>query len=299
MISIIIPVFNGEAYIEKNLNSLINQSNPNFEVVYINDGSTDNTQELLTDIVKTDSRFKCITIPNSGPLKARQQGLQHCKFDYITFVDIDDLINVEFIDYFLQKINSITADIYCTGFNRITEGKSFLHNNLLPGIFDNKKFVEMLCKRGGWELWGKVYKKTLFENIKYQDDIKIGEDALILFQVASRATIICVLNNHMYSYVHNTQSASNIKDYSKCRDGLKAALIIKKYLLKSLNIELSIVDAMVLLFFCNSLTRGFIKKNDSLFNQVLDSFNLNALRLIPFKKRLYIIFAITYIKVWN
>ena len=92
-VSIIIPVYNSERYIAYIIEDLLNQSYENFEIIVINDGSTDNSQEILAEFEKRDERVKVVEVKNAGVSEARNLGISLAKGDYIRFIDADDRIN--------------------------------------------------------------------------------------------------------------------------------------------------------------------------------------------------------------
>lgn len=289
MISIIVPCYNSEQYLVKNLQSLINQKDKGFEVIFINDGSTDNTEIILKDLIKNYNFIKLITVPNSGVMQARKKGLEFAKYDYITFLDVDDALDENFILNFNKSIENNSFDIICCKF-KFLKNKSYIYSKNFPATTYNKNdFLETLCCNGGWELWGKVYKKSLFNKIDYSENVTIGEDALVFFQLVCLSNSIKIIDEYLYTYIYYENSASNIKNLDKCRDGIKAALYIKDYLLKNSDLQKRFLDSLVLLFFSNSVRRGFLKNSDSLFAEISQSFNIEALKGFAVKKRLVVI----------
>lgn len=288
MISIIIPVYNGEQYLQRNFESLIGQSCLDFEVIYINDGSVDSSESVLQNLVQSDlTRFRFISIENQGAMYARKIGVSIAKFDYITFLDVDDVLDKNFVSTFLIETNN-NFDIVCTNFKLLSSNKLSYSNSLEENEYSSVDFIKKLCVKGGWELCGKVYKKKIFDNVKYSSKVSIGEDALVLFQLAFFSKSIKVLNNYLYTYIDNNNSASNVRDAGKCRDGLLAGLYIRNFLMDKKIIELKYLNSLMLLFFSNSLTRGLIKNNDFLFKELRAAINFESLSLLPIKKRIIV-----------
>lgn len=110
-VSVIVPVYNGEKYIKKCLNDLMNQTYKNYEVIIIDDGSTDNTSEICKLICKKDSRFKYFYQKNSGVSAARNLGLDVLQGEYIVFVDSDDTISVHLLEYLYKGVKEFNATI--------------------------------------------------------------------------------------------------------------------------------------------------------------------------------------------
>lgn len=291
MISFIVPVYNGENFLFNNFECLLNQTSNKFEVIYVNDGSVDTTEQKLREICEKDHRFKFVSIENAGVMKARKLGLDIATFDFVSFLDVDDIIDNNFVSFFEKNINS-QLDIYCTSFKKRTGKTEENINSLKPGFYNNYQFIEKLCTEGGWELCAKVFNKKLFDFVDYPKKTTIGEDALVLFQLVFFAKCVTVFDNHMYSYIYYPNSASNIRDIDKCRDGLISSIFIKKFLIQNKACSKSFTDSLILLFFSNSLRRGILKKNDILFKEVLSSYNLKSLINLSFKKRMIVTFGI-------
>ena len=120
LVSVIVPVYNAEFFLEKCLNSLVNQSYQNLEFVLINDGSLDNSFSICEQYGLKDKRFKLLNIKNKGVANARNLGLSNCSGDYICFVDPDDFIDPEYIFSLQEKIEDNT--LVLQDINRIYKG---------------------------------------------------------------------------------------------------------------------------------------------------------------------------------
>ncbi|MDC4318533.1 glycosyltransferase family 2 protein [Acinetobacter nosocomialis] len=292
MISVIVPVFNGEQFLERNFNSLSRQKGVDFEVIYINDGSIDNTKNLLEKLIQNDLRFKVFSTNNQGVMAARSVGVNLARFEFVTFLDVDDVLDEHYLSIFFNEIQKEKISIYCTNFILSKPQKNIKSNKLPIGKFSNKEFIEILCVNGGWELCGKVYKKDLFQEVSYPSRIAIGEDALVLFQIAFFAQKVKVISGHLYTYISHRQSASSIRDIEKCRDGICAGIYIRNFLAAKKILEEKYLNALLLLFFSNSLKRGILTNNDELFLEVKKSVQWPALNLMPIKKRIVVIIGV-------
>lgn len=289
MISIIVPCYNAEKYIIQNLDSILRQTNNNFEVIYIDDGSQDNTKNLLKDISEKYDFISFHSISNSGAMNARRFGLSYAKYEYIAFVDIDDVIDINFISTFINFISDNDYEIIASNFNVFLNGKLHYKDNVTKGVYTPSKYLEILCTHSGWELCGKIYNKKLFSNILYPTQVSIGEDAAIFFQLVINSKLIKVIDERLYTYIHYPESSSNIKSMEKCRDGLKAAEFIKKILKESDLLEKKYLDSLILLFFCNSLNRGRLKKSDVYYSLIKKSINFNSIMNLSLYKRFIVI----------
>lgn len=291
MISIIVPVYNGESYIERNFDSLMSQTNLNYEVIYVNDGSVDRSKQILSSLIS--DKVKLINSNNHGVMAARHLGVKYALYDYITFLDVDDILDSNFVEIFYREIEKNKCDMYCTNFQLLKSNNIRVKSySLKKGNFSKKIFINNLCRYGGWELCGKVFEKKLFALVEYPSKVTIGEDALVLFQLAYYANKINVLDNHLYIYIHQFNSASNIRSVEKCRDGIKAGIYIKKFLQSKNIIDDSYLNSLILLFFSNSLTRGVLSSSDPLLKDIRMAVKIDALNLISVKKRIIVIIGI-------
>ncbi|HCQ9872810.1 TPA: glycosyltransferase family 2 protein, partial [Acinetobacter baumannii] len=172
MISIIVPVYNGEHYLRRNFESLISQSCLDFEVIYINDGSIDNSEFILKELVQLNlAKFRLVSTENQGVMYARKLGVSLAKFDYITFLDVDDILDYDFVSKFIYEIKVSNFDIICTNFKLSKNNKISYSKSLKENEYSNEKFIKSLCVNGGWELCGKVYRKKIFDDINYSSKI--------------------------------------------------------------------------------------------------------------------------------
>ena len=170
-ISIIIPVYNVSKYLSNLLNIIQNQSYKNFEVIMIDDGSSDNSYQIMKTYAKKDQRFKAYTHKNVGPGLTRKEGFQKASGDLLFFVDSDDLLANEFV---LEKINKIflenEIDLLLFESQRIPyngeRNKVIAKGNFLQGIYDVSKLNDCIVEGS---LWMKIFKKDKFREENFID----------------------------------------------------------------------------------------------------------------------------------
>lgn len=197
-VSIIVTVYNLEDYIEECLHSLSEQCYKDIEVIIINDGSTDGSKEKVETFIKLDERFKLYNLSNGGVARARNFALEVMTGNYIMFVDGDDYITFDCVTQCMNNIGD--ADILC-----------FNHNILKNGVFKkNKRFNFNKYKKDNiFSLaiesidlepnpWGKLYKKNVFENIKYPNGLKF-EDFAIFYKLFINS-VVFFLDKPLYIY---------------------------------------------------------------------------------------------------
>lgn len=222
-LDIIIPIFNSELYLNRCLDSIINQTYDDFCLILIDDGSTDNSSRICDDYSKMDNRIKVIHKKNAGVFQARMTGINSATSDYIMFVDSDDWIDKNYIESMLKNIQEETDVVisglsrdydYCSEWinQRIGNGVynvSEIRDKILPYYINDGKFQSRGICPG---LVAKIYRREYFVKFLYLSiDIKYGEDFNLIVPIIYNATnIIVELNeNCIYHYRMTKQSLTN------------------------------------------------------------------------------------------
>lgn len=203
MISVIIPVYNVKNYLEECIKSIINQTYKNFEVIIVDDGSTDGSAKICDYYANLDRRINCIHIENAGVSNARNIGINNSKGDYIAFCDSDDKYSPDFLLEMISTAERTKADIViCSyyysnnGINRaITKQKEsqfISREELFEKIFINNEI-------GGF-VWNKIFKKSIIDNIRFDTDLKICEDTDFLCSITQKGCKMYYLSKPLYYY---------------------------------------------------------------------------------------------------
>ena len=200
-ISIIIPVYNNEKYLERCIVSLINQTYKNLEIILINDGSTDNSRIICEKYLKKDKRVILVNQKNGGVSAARNKGIEIATGSWIGFVDSDDWITENM--YEILHINAIenNADISIGGYIRTDIEKPAFESKKTLEILDNKTALEYLIldKEGyATSVWNKLYKIDVVKNILFDKTIKYGEDLLFNFNIMMNNRKNVVFDKNIY-----------------------------------------------------------------------------------------------------
>lgn len=252
MISIIIPCFNAEKHVACCLDTLNNQIYKDWEAVFVNDGSTDKTLQLLQSYALKDKRIKVFTKLNEGTAKAREYGMAKVTGEYITFLDVDDTFTNNALEIMINAFDEET-DIVVSGFNIVKQGHYIRIKKLLPQNILNIEYLrKVLCGKFGWELCAKMYRRKLFYHpLDTPKGIRNGEDAVAFIQLVCRAKKIKILSENVYNYIQYESSASHVKSLQYAEESLQAAFYIDSLLEKeSFYQEIkNEVNAMCLLFF--------------------------------------------------
>ncbi len=202
MISIIVPFYNVENYIEECLQSIVSQIFIDFEVILIDDGSTDNSATICERFCKTDARFKYFKKTNEGVSSARNLGLQNASGDFITFVDSDDIIHPNYLETLFKLTKQYNAEIVSvshTIFSKIADVNICNKNKI--SVFSPTEAIEKTLYQSDLNnsVWGKIIKKTLFDNILFPQG-KIYEDLAVFYLLFERANKIVHTTQTLYFY---------------------------------------------------------------------------------------------------
>lgn len=226
LVSIIVPVYNVENYIEKCVESLINQTYENIEIILINDGSADDSGKICDTLSMTDNRIRVIHQENGGVSAARNNALDHMQGDFVTFVDADDYVASDFIECLYNAVSEHNADISTCGHYRVEFDGSLkkiyhLSDNPDEVICMSGKdsitnmFYENICSASSGS---KLYKKEIFKNLRFPGYI-MGEDTFVVYYAFKNSNVIAHTNKPLYYYVQHSASVTNNKaNYYKFYD---------------------------------------------------------------------------------
>ena len=207
-VSVIVPIYNVEKYLKCCVDSIINQTYKNLEIILVDDGSTDNSPKICDEYKNIDDRIVVIHKKNGGVSSARNDGIKKAKGIYISFVDSDDWIDENYIsDLYNSSLNNNT-DIVCCGYKRVYENKSEIINiNRFNEIIDNTELVNNILnvQTGFGFCHMKLIKKELIGNVHFSEKLVVGEDALFIIQISNKATASFV-NKPLYNYRFNHES---------------------------------------------------------------------------------------------
>ena len=238
LISVIIPVYKVEKYLAKCVESVINQTYDNLEIILVNDGSPDNCPEICGEFAKKDSRIKVIHKINGGLSSARNAGLDIAKGKYISFVDSDDYIDSHFIEKLYERIIDDNSDMSMCMFMRIDENGKPIPSVLksVPNrTVDPEQFWNIELTDGWWSRcvvsWNKLYKADIWENLRFPVG-KYNEDEFVIKDVVTKCSKISMLSDELYYYL--VRSDSIMGEYNVKRlDGVEASLKRCGYFIKN------------------------------------------------------------------
>ena len=212
-ISVIVPIYRIEKYLPTCIESLLNQSFLDFELLLVNDGSPDNCAKICDDYAKTDARIRVVHKKNGGLLSARKAGLTEARGKYISFVDGDDWVDQYYLDIMYKLAEANNSDLVMTGHYREFDGKIETIKPILTGAFDKKEIVSSIipnaiyngafCQHGiSTYVWNKLFKRDLLKEVLFDvpNDIVMGEDAAITYSYLSISKSLVISKIPLYYY---------------------------------------------------------------------------------------------------
>ncbi len=257
LVSIIVPIYNAEKYLDECLKSIINQSYGNIEMILIDDGSSDKSPQICDNYAKKDKRIKVIHKKNGGVSSARNDGICNAVGEFVIFVDSDDTIDKDSVEKLLRNIGD--CDILISNLN--IDGSPMtcnIHSKVLDK-FEKKNFIDSaLYVIDGYNKNvaynpGKMVKLSLINdnNVRYNTKMKYGEDTLFFLTLFSKTDKIFYLNDHFYNYRIVDDSASHRVD--------------------------SFFFDKLILFYNNIMASGLVSR-ESLYLNIVDETHKNCLR---------------------
>lgn len=316
-VSVIVPVYNMSKYLAKCLDSLLAQTLEDLEIIVVNDGSTDNSQEIIDEYVQKSEKIKAFEKPNGGLSDARNFGLEKAVGQYIGFVDSDDFVSAEMFEKMYEKAVKHQAEIVLCDLEKVNEkGEAFRdlpQSPQLPEKIELEKdfriFGEMACFA-----CNKLFKKELFQNHKFMKGIHF-EDIELIPKLVLNSKIIAKINEPFYKYferedsitrthtakgfdmflaIESVSSAFALSQYKHHEDELKRFQILQGFY-SYLAYVAYVKDRKLKVEMLNELQRNLkkfgIKKSEIISFR---RFNENYLFSLPLKKKIFYCLALAH-----
>lgn len=207
-VSIIIPAYNAQEYIRECLESILAQTFTNFEVIVVNDGSTDDTARIIAEYVRKDNRFRCITTANGGVSRARNTGMDNCNGEWISFVDADDCLFPYSIDQLLSVAVSSNTEIVSGQFSSKSVTGKLKKQNV--SLFNPTELTASVLYQtlDNPSPWGKLYNRKVCQALRFTENMRY-EDLDFFYRVYLRCNTIAVTDCPVYFYRKNPGSFIN------------------------------------------------------------------------------------------
>ena len=222
-ISVIVPVYNAEKTLPKCLNSIANQTFTDFEVILVNDGSSDSSAEICKKYAESDPRFKLISQKNAGPSAARNTGIENSTGKYLAFVDSDDYVEPEMLQEFYVAAEKYNADLTICGYKKVRKSGNIVKISKLkyePGLYVGDACRKIAIESISYSCpetikpisWMRFVRRDLLikHNLRYDLKVRFGEDFLLWTKLFFKVDRLCLINDkHLYNYVDNKSSITH------------------------------------------------------------------------------------------
>ncbi len=213
-VSVIVPAYNAEKYIGRCLNSILQQTYRNLEIIVLNDGSTDKTASIIKSFVEVDDRVILIDKKNSGTYLTRKLGMQSSTGESIFHVDADDFLELNAIEILVNEMIKASLNLVIGNHFHIVKGKKRIVKNVLPENQSKVALVKSLLNNDikGY-VWGRLFKRELINNLDFEAENLLQEDFLINLHVFLNNDMrIGVVDSPVYNYIIHPNSANSSKN---------------------------------------------------------------------------------------
>ena len=212
-ISVIIPVYNVEQYLEKCLDSILNQTYKNIEIILVNDRSIDKSGLICDEYSRKYNNIRVFHNENGGVSSARNLGIDNATGQYLAFIDPDDYIDVNMYEILVEKIVETNSDIAMCSFVYVKEHENIVEDNSDEIIiFDKEEVLNRYFNRvkpfNASFLWNKLFKRELFEKDRLDVELKIQEDTEILLRIYDKVNSVVYIASPLYLYLIRNGAAT-------------------------------------------------------------------------------------------
>ena len=242
LISVIVPVYNVEKYLDKCIESIVNQTYQHIEIILVDDCSTDTSLEICNNWAKRDNRIVVIHKNNEGIGIARNTGIEFSKGDYIVFVDSDDLLNADAIEVMYSRIQYDKSDVAIGNFVKLYPDGT-IQNSSYNWMYDTVVNREEALHMIGSDTtplhccsWAKLYKKQIFDGIRFST-LKASEDMQIWPCIINKSRKISIVSQVVYLYLQRETSIVHNLNNDRQKDRIIATLLVARYMM-----DLGIID---------------------------------------------------------
>lgn len=228
LLSIVVPVYNAEKYLEQCIDSLVRQTYSNKEIILVDDGSTDSSRKICDKYSQKYSNVYTKHINNAGVSLARNIGLEFSKGEYVMFVDSDDVLEHDCCKVVIDRMNDTNSDIgsfgYITEYGNIHMGTGIA--NIEAKTWKDKDTITGFFEIGGWA-WNKIYTRVVIGDCRFPENLALCEDALFSWNVIKKSRKLCYISSPMYHYRYSLSSATKKSSVNKYIDAIKPWELIK------------------------------------------------------------------------
>lgn len=224
LLSVIVPIFKVEEYLDRCVESIVNQTYKNLEIILVDDGSPDNCPQMCDEWAEKDNRIKVVHKENGGLSDARNAGLKITTGEIVSFIDSDDWIEFDMFERMLNRMIEDDSDIVSCGVKWVEEDGSVIRDvTSNDGVLDTQSAMKELLNDGKLKqhVWNKIYKYDLIKDIPFEKG-KYHEDVFWSYQIVGRAGKVSVIKESFYNYVQRSNSIMGEGFSAKRLDALDA-----------------------------------------------------------------------------
>ena len=237
LVSIIVPVYNVAPYLREALDSVVNQSYKDLEIIIVDDGSTDGSASICEGFASSDPRIKLIHQPNKGLSGARNTGLEHATGDFVAFVDSDDSISPLFIETLVKAMESSSSSIAICRYSIIyTSGSmngiaaSSVFPSMAAGVFERAEALKLLVEEKiSVHVCNKLFRREMLSDISFPEG-HVYEDAVPAFKLFDKAERVVLVDESMYNYRQRTDSITSSVSIDKINDCILAHNTVSEFI---------------------------------------------------------------------
>lgn len=215
LISVIVPVYNGQDYLENCIRSIEDQTYGKLEIIIVNNGSTDETGTVCSRLQTDYGNVSVLTLGGEGVSASRNAGVNAAKGDYVTFVDADDRLCPETLKILYDCVTDAESDVAGCGFFTWRSEEECKRNSdkiitkYKTEIYDTGRYLKEALLRGNSRCWSKLYRREIFDKVRFPEDLTIGEDMLFLVRMLSCVGRIVETDYKGYGYFQNPSGIMN------------------------------------------------------------------------------------------
>lgn len=302
LVTVIVPIYNAGQYLVQCLDSIVNQTYQNLEILLINDGSTDDSENICREYESKDLRIRLFSQENQGQSVARNVGLNHMSGEYLTFVDADDYIDLSYVEILLTKLLERQVPIAVCGFDELSE-KTTIQAAAYQGDAPSCQTVSRDQVYDSLRSWstsasfvivvGALYQREIFKTLRFPAG-KICEDEFIFHEIYNQVEYVCHVDLKLYHYVQTRDSTMRSNGtHLAHREGIDALLQRLEYFKEYGKERYIRITAYSVLFCikerCQQLDMEDWRCKEYMKEAVKEIQRITGQRFCPFRLKLYML----------
>lgn len=237
LVSVIVPVYNTEAYLENSLHSLRIQTEERIEILLINDGSTDGSLEICKRFASEDARFRLFSQENQGVSAARNLGLKMAQGEYLQFMDADDVVEPDFVEKLLSAVRKSDSEMAVCAFRQLSseDGQLMEHVTLAEGAYSTEAYIRLIQRKPVAHvigvLWNKIYLGRIIRQyaLQFDTELSLGEDFVFNMQYLAYCNKITIIPDQLYHYTWKRSGSLDCAEQPVKREIQKRAKLYGAY----------------------------------------------------------------------